>query len=285
MLSIWQSRSIFVLFMLATAGFLGLEGYLLWAMIAQGFPGGAIVTTALNTVVLGACAKNFSRLIEKAFLDKEALPMERLHRNAAERNRIVEQGNNGKPIFETKRALVTNTLRFAEETLKGWVPGTHLELCVFINADQPLLFSYYDSQHDDVAKSMAARRGNPNFYIEKGYEVTKLLRQPSSHPVIIGDTHVAATGYRFTTDEQRRQIRSTLLLSLHLEAPIAMVVSSNEKNAFNRDDAKLMSFLKYVGELIRCDLTQGEFAAQVGHHSPELFPALPNATVELLPAQ
>jgi hypothetical protein len=271
--------------MLATLSVFGLEIYLIWAMVANGFSAGPAVTAVLNGSALGACAAIFMRLVQKSFLDKEALPMERLHRNTAERNRIVDQANGGMPLFDVKKALVTNTLRFAEETLNGWIPGTHLELCVFINADQPLLFSYYDSQHDDVAKSMAARRGNPNFYIEKGYEVTKLLRQPSSHPVIIEDTHVATTGYRFTTDEQRRQIRSTLLLSLHLEAPIAMVVSSNEKNAFDRDDTKLMSFLKYVGELIRCDLTQGEFAAQVGRHSPELFPALPNATVEVLPAQ
>lgn len=284
MLTVWQNKSVFAVFILATLAVLGLEIYLIWAMVADGFSGGAAVTALINGSILGAVGLRFVRLFQKSFLDKEALPIERLHRNAAERSRIVEQFSKGASVFDTKKALVTNSLRLAEETLKGWVPGGHLELCVFINAEQPLLFSYYDSQHNDVAKSMAARQANPKFYVEQGYEVTKLLREPSSQPRIIEDTHAAGADYRFTTPEQRRQIRSTLLLSLDLKAPIALVVSSNERNAFDRNDAKLMSFLRYLAETIRCDLMQGDFAAQLPQLCPNMFPALPPPLQEALPA-
>ena len=270
MLSVWQRRSVFVLFMLATAGFLGLEGYLVWSMIGGVTLGNGLAATIGGTLLAG-CGILFKKMVEANFLGREILPIARLHQTTTERSRIVDQAVNGQSEFQTRKALVTESLRFAEQTLHGWIPGSHLEFCVFIDAEQPLLFSYYDSQHDVVARSMAARNANPYFYVEKGYEVTKLLRAPSSHPTIISDTHADSTGYRFTTDEQRRQIRSTLLLSLDLQAPITLVVSSNEPNAFNREDPQLMSFLRYVGATIRCDLMQGAFAPEVRRHVPDAF--------------
>jgi hypothetical protein len=270
MLSLWQRRTVFAIFMLATAGFLLLEGYLVWSMI-NGLTLGKGVASAIGLTVLGGCGILFKQIVEANFIGREALLVRRLHQTTTERSQIVDRARSGQSEHATKKALVTESLRFAEHTLNGWIPGSHLEFCVFIDAEQPMLFSYYDSQHDIVARSMESRKFNPDFYIEKGYEVTKLLRTPSSHPAIISDTHADGARYRFTTDQQRRQIRSTLLLSLDLQAPIAMVVSSNEPNAFNPDDPQLMSFIRYVGETIRCDLLQGNFVGQLRQHLPEAF--------------
>lgn len=159
-----------------------------------------------------------------------------------------------------------------ERTLQGWIPGSHFELCVFVDAREPLLFSYFDSNHDTVARSMTLRETDPKFYIEKGYEVTKVLAKPTSQPRIIGDTHDAKAGYKFTTDEQRNQIRSSVLLSLDLGRPLALVVSSDAKGAFKASDTKLMSFIRYAGELIRSDLLDDGFADKVRSSKPGLFP-------------
>ncbi|MER9191604.1 hypothetical protein [Mesorhizobium australicum] len=57
---------------------------------------------------------------------------------------------------------------------------------------------------------MSLREQNAKFYIEKGYEVTKVLSNPTSQPRVVGDTHDTKASYSFTTDEQRKQIRSSV---------------------------------------------------------------------------
>ncbi|ARP63415.1 hypothetical protein A9K65_008525 [Mesorhizobium sp. WSM1497] len=274
MLSPIQRWIIFGVFCLATVGFMSLEASLIWAMIDKGFSGGSTVAAVMNTTVLGGIGFLFKKLVEDTFVKPELLPMGRLHRLATDRSGIIEDGRrSNREVFETRKALVTGTLRFVEETLQGWVPGSHFELCVFVDAKEPLLFSYFDSNHDTVARSMSLREQNAKFYIEKGYEVTKVLSNPTSQPRVVGDTHDIKASYSFTTDEQRKQIRSSVLLSLDLGRPFALVVSSNVKGAFKESDAKLMSFVRYAGELIRSDLLDDGFVDEIRAMKPELFPA------------
>lgn len=274
MLSPIQRWIIFGVFCLATVGFMSLEASLIWAMIDKGFSGGSTVAALMNTTVLGGMGFLFKKLVEDTFVKPELLPMGRLHRLATDRSGIIEDGRrSNRDVFETRKALVTGTLRFVEETLQGWVPGSHFELCVFVDAKEPLLFSYFDSNHDTVARSMSLREQNPKFYLEKGYEVTKVLSNPTSQPRVIGDTHDTKASYSFTTDEQRKQIRSSVLLSLDLGRPFALVVSSNVKGAFKESDAKLMSFVRYAGELIRSDLLDDGFVDEIRAMKPALFPA------------
>ena len=103
--------------------------------------------------------------------------------------------------------------------------------------------------------------------------MTKVLSNPTSQPRVIGDTHDTKASYSFTTDEQRKQIRSSVLLSLDLGRPFALVVSSNVKSAFKESDAKLMSFIRYAGELIRSDLLDDGFVEEIRTMKPALFPA------------
>lgn len=63
-----------------------------------------------------------------------------------------------------------------------------------------------------------------------------------------------------------------------------MVVSSNEPNAFDRENKELMSFLRYVGSMIRCDLMQGNFVGEVRQHSPGIFLETGGPVVDALPA-
>lgn len=61
------------------------------------------------------------------------------------------------------RALLTSTLRFAKETLQGCVPDLHFELCVFVDAEQRLLFRYFDAKHHSTARSMGERERSPTY--------------------------------------------------------------------------------------------------------------------------
>ena len=274
MLNSIQRSIIFGIFCIATLAVVGLDVALVWAMIANGFSSGATVAAIMNTLFLGGIGLLFKRLVEDAFIKPELLPMSKLHQLATERSGILENARrNNQDSFDTRRALITSTLKFVESTLQGWIPGSHFELCVFVDAKEPLLFSYFDSNHDTVARSMALRETNPKFYIEKAYEVTKVLSNPSSQPRIVGDTDAASAAYAFTTDEQRNQIRSSVVLSLDLERPLALVLSSDATGAFKVPDAKLMPFIRYAGELIHSDLLDGGFLDKVRESKPNLFPA------------
>jgi len=120
---------------------------------------------------------------------------------------------------------------------------------------------------------MRDREQNPNFYVEKAYEVTRLLQTPTSHPRFLKDTHDTKANYVFTSTEQRKQISSSVPICLDVTTPCALVVSSNEKNAFPETDPEVMSFIRYIGESVRYDLIEGSFLRQIRTLKPNLFDA------------
>lgn len=248
----------------------GLEVYLVYSMIEKG------ATLAKGIAAAGlivGCGTLFMKMVQAQFLDREVLPTDRLHRFASARTTLIEDAwRNGKPLYETRRSLINNTLRFAEETLQGWVPGSHFELCVFIDSEQPLLFAYFDSKHETIARSMRNRQESPSYYLDQGYEVTKILQQPTSEPRIIADTAEQELNYAFATTQQREQIKSSLLLCIDLNMPSALVISSNEKDALAKPDKKLMAFIRFIGEQIKYDLVEGAFLQNIRDQHPEVFP-------------
>lgn len=273
MLTRLQSNLLFGLFYATSAASVLFELYLGYAMVEHGVTLDKGVAAVLNAGLLAGCGAIFIRMIKALFVDKEILPFQRLHRLTSARTAVIRAAQRSpEDAYETRRALINGTLQFGEETLQGWVPGSHFELCVFVDPEQPLLFGYFDSKHETSARSMRERIRNPAFYVERGYEVTKLLRDPTSQPRIIGDTGRPNIDYVFTTPQQRVQIRSTLLLCLDLDEPCALVISSNETNALADPDKKLMGFIRFVGEMVRYDLLQGGFLRGIRHMRPDLFP-------------
>ena len=195
-----------------------------------------------------------------------------LHRFASARCNIIENTlRSGEDLYATRQNLVTNTLKFSEESLKGWVPGSHFELCVFVDPEEPLLFAYFDSNHKTTSRSMKERERNLHFYVEKRYEVTKLLQTPTSYPRVLKNTHDMKADYVFTSDEQRQQVRSSVLLCFDVTTPCALVVSSDESDAFPGIDPEVMTFIKYIGESVRYDLIERDFVRQIRSLRPELF--------------
>ena len=92
----------------------------------------------------------------------------------------------------------------------------------------------------------------------------RLLQTPTSQPQVVKNTLDGRANYDFTSSEQRKQIRSSILICLDLNAPCALVVSSNEKNAFSESESEVMLFIKYIGELARYDLIDGDFFVKSG---------------------
>jgi hypothetical protein len=133
------------------------------------------------------------------------------------------------------------------------------------------MFSYFDSKHDESARSMKERENNPYFYIEKSYEVRKMLHSPSSEPRIIENTGGKGKSYVFVTEQQRRQIRSTAIFAIDINCPSALVVSSNAPNSISESNDELLSFLRFVVEQIRFDLGESNFLENFRETCPDHF--------------
>jgi hypothetical protein len=57
----------------------------------------------------------------------------------------------------------------------------------------------------------------------------------------------------------------------NVEAPLALVLSSNESDAFRVNDTDVILFFKYVAESVYCDLFEGNFLSRLRDLKPELF--------------
>jgi hypothetical protein len=271
MLNEVQRWIVFVLFCLIVLGCGVLEGYQGYWAVQNRFNVVSAFWAILFGGVLVGCGSLFLRLISRTFLMKGVTPG-RIHEFASERRHIIENARHSQmDQYVIRVELVTNTLKFSEEWLKGWVRGSHLELCVFVDREEPVLFAYFDSNRHTRSRSMAERENNHRFYVDRGYEVTKLLRQPTSEPVILRDTSDARINYAFTSSHQRKQLRSSLLICPDVTSPCALVLSSNKKNAFRENETELMSFIRYICETVRYDLVEGDFLNQIRGLRPNLF--------------
>jgi hypothetical protein len=280
MLTRAQRSLLFLLFCLFVIGCVVTEGFLFYSMVKQGFNNAKAVFAVLNGGVLFGCGRLFLEMVSRNFLKLNVLTPDRLHRFASERSRIIENARtSGQDEYGIRRSLVTSDLEFAEECLNGWVAGSHLELCVFVDREQPLLFAYFDSNHKTNSRSMGERELNPQFYLQKNYEVTQILQAPTSSPRFVSDAHDHNAHYAFTTSQQRDQVRSSILLCLDLEVPCALVVTSNAKNAFRRDDSEVISFIRFIGEMAHSDLSEGDFIRNIRKLKPKLFQVAPGLAI------
>ena len=119
---------------------------------------------------------------------------------------------------------------------------------------------------------MTDRASDPDFYVRKGYEVVRLLRDRTTFPRVLPRTHAKDSGYVFTTPSQSKQVKSTVLLCLDPQTPCALVVASDHEDAFVENDVELMAFVKYIGSLVREDLFRGGFAQAIRTLRRDLFP-------------
>lgn len=164
-----------------------------------------------------------------------------------------------KEVSSAIRTLIESNLKLLHRLLYKKVGSHDFELSVFCGESEPRIVAYYDSSGKTEPRSHREREQNPNYYIEKEYEVIELLRDPSAQFIVIPATRSA--NYTFVTDRQKSQIKSTMLHVLSAEWPAALVVTCDEKNAFEEDDLLLKQVVRALGaavlvdlELVRADL-------------------------------
>jgi hypothetical protein len=273
MLNPRERSTVFTLFCLFTIAWVIFETYLGYSMVSGGFSWGKGITSAVNLSVMYATGKLFVKVLSKTFLEPDSvISFTKLHHFASDRCRVLDHDvQAGLDDFAARQHLVTEILRFAEESLHGWLAGSHFEFCVFVDREQPLLFAYFDSNRATSARSMGLREQDPYWYVENKYEVLKVLANPTSHPVIIQDTESKKTHYSFTSPQQRKQLKSTMLWCIDVAAPCAIVVTSDAKNAFRDSDPEVTAFVKFVGNLARFDLLEDRFIHRMRDLRPQLF--------------
>ena len=118
---------------------------------------------------------------------------------------------------------------------------------------------------------MQARQSDPTLYRRLAYEVVGVLDAPSSYPRVLSDTHAQTVNYAFASDQQKKQIRSSVLLSVDLETPCAFVIASNEFGAFSETDPDVIAFVRAIASLVRFDLFSGDLVNQRRTVRPDLF--------------
>ena len=88
MLTVVQKRIVFAMFCVATATFVGLEAYLAWSIIENGFTGGKAFVAVLSTSALAGCGLMFRNLVEAQFLKREILVSRQVQRANAKQVEI-----------------------------------------------------------------------------------------------------------------------------------------------------------------------------------------------------
>jgi hypothetical protein len=271
MLKSIERSTAFFLFCIVTTACAGLEVFLCYSMIAVGFTTCKAVIGVLNLAVMFATWKGFLRVVSRE--PENDISFRKLRHLSADRYSQSEKDiSAGLDDYTTRQYIVTEILKFAEEFLHGWLPGTHFELSIFVDRDQPLLFAYFDSNHESTVGSMQHRERNSYWYLENKYEVTKLFNKPTSHPKIIQNTEDKKNRYFFSSDERRNQLRSTMLWCIDLNVHCAIVVSSNVRDAFQEADPEVVSFIQFIGNMARFYLFERGFLYRIRELRPDLFP-------------
>ncbi len=152
----------------------------------------------------------------------------------------------------TIAALLRGALQRTERVLREMIGPYHFELSVFAHKKQPRIVAYYDSASHEQARSAAEWTRNRNYYRQRGYAVVELLDNPTADLRIIPDTLRA--DYRHASDEQRKNIRSTVLYCFDVNRPAALVATCDRPRAFRRGYGSLEALLRTLGCAIAADL-------------------------------
>jgi hypothetical protein len=272
MLKPMERSTLFVLFCVLMTACVGLEVFVCYSTIAGGFTVGKAIAGVVNLAIMFAAGKAFLSAVSKE--PDNVISFSKLIHFSSDRYRLLEKDiRAGLDDYTSRQQLVTEILKFAEEFLHEWLPGSHFELGIFIDRDQPLLFAYFDSNHEISVKSMEYREHNSYWYLENQYEVTKLFREPGPDPKIIQDTEDKKNHYFFRSAQRRKQLKSTMLWCIDIDIPCAIVVTSNVRNAFLEADPEVMSFIKFIGNMARFYLLERGFLYRIHELRPDLFPS------------
>jgi hypothetical protein len=122
MLNTVERWIVFAILCMITVGAVVFEGFLLYSLIDKEPSWAQALMTIAATGLLYTVARLFIKISHRTFVHRSVLPVAQSHRFASERCGIVENAKRtGQDPYLTRRHLVTNTLKFAEECLRGWL--------------------------------------------------------------------------------------------------------------------------------------------------------------------
>jgi hypothetical protein len=122
MLNKTQRWIVFFLFCVFTTICVGVEVYLVYSIVQKEFSNIKLISAFLNTTVLVWIGRKFGEMTSRTFLQSSVMPPHRLHRFASERCGIIENAiRSDQDPYLTRQNLITNTLKFSEESLRGWI--------------------------------------------------------------------------------------------------------------------------------------------------------------------
>jgi len=270
MLNRWKVNSIFIVFIGVVVVLTATEAYLI-IKVAEGNTSWISGATSLITLLfISAAGKVFLDISRRRFLEGDRLPISSLKELAAEKARV--SSNSNQADIAKRVEMIRSILNFLRSRISDWASGTHFEICVFSDKEFPTMVAYTDSALQSRNRSITNREGNPHYYRNERYEAVKLLDNPQSQFYYVNDTRAATFGYKFVREEQRQQIRSSLLVCTDTDCPLVLVVSSNAENAFDLKEMDFDSLIRFVVEMIHEQTSDGKFLEIYRAARPDLFP-------------
>lgn len=194
------------------------------------------------------------RLIEiknekKSYIDKDILFTDKFSAYIEKKNEILCTMSPSAYPEEVLRQC----LHLITDCLKEYIGEKYyFEVSIFTNVQEPYIFAYYDTNGNNKPSSYVLRQNNPQYYIEKGYEVIELLKAPSSRIFIIPSTKEFQ--YNFINEKQRKHISSQIMYCFHMESPYVLVITCDKANAFKTNDLILKNFVQNIGRILNSDI-------------------------------
>ena len=220
------------------------------------------VITLLNGGFVFGTTKMLIQAWKSEFIKGGVLDLKDFSQCHVNRLQEVKSKNIIKPfiIKDLDSKLITHYLTFLERILKKNLGEYHYEFSLFCNAEFPEIIAYYDSNLNTSPRSKEKRIKDKEYYIKEKYEVVELLRNPSSIPHYIANTQVKAEDYSFSSEEQKKNVRSTLIHCIDFNWPAALVITCDKERVLGIDDHFKEAFLAifkaiatdmYIGALMK----------------------------------
>lgn len=258
----FQSMTIFCAVVVVALAFVGLEIYYAIELVDNPtlLKGGV---SALGLLAIGSAFQLLKRAWEKEFLSVPDLTGRDIQKCFSRRHMMLEEKTSSEgDICDLSAKLITVYLELLEQLLSRKIGAQEFAISIFCDAENPKIVAYYDSNSRRVPRSKPHRDENPKYYVEKGYEVVKLLNNPSTGFIVKTDLMKDSQSYNFVTGQQRRQIRSTILYAISPVWPAAIVVTCNKAGAFSQNDQTLKDLIRGLGSAILLDLDTNSIWAQ-----------------------
>jgi hypothetical protein len=256
-LTLRQRNSLFWAFLGVTVLVALVELFLVLWMVLNGLTLPSVLATLGNGLLAWGIGNSVIRLFGDQFKVNDFVKPSTLRDCFQQREGVIDDVHLAALMDAESsevQALMRCYLKFFERVLCDSFGSYDYELSVFLDAENPVIACYHDTGGRTRPGSHEARLKNPQYYRDNGYLVVDLLSRPDAPPHVISNTRRKASGYNFTSEEQRQDIGSTILCRLTGRRPAALVVACNQASVFSDGDDRLRQLTHAVSAALGTDL-------------------------------